>query len=49
LFPAQKYFPAADDGREVNQAAFDILDLDLPLLEFGQNLLHLRQLASDEK
>src|SRR5690349_12281219 len=45
LFPAEKYFTTADDGREINQTAIEILDLNFAFgefmkraLEFGEEL-----------
>src|SRR5690348_8184977 len=34
LFPAEKNFPAADDGGKIHQSAVDVLDLNFALLKF---------------
>ena len=46
LFPAEKDFLAADDGREIHQSALQILDENPPALEFGEHSLHVRQRAN---
>src|SRR5688572_7925471 len=46
LLPAEKNFLAADDGGKINQTTLKVLDLNLALLEFAQQLLHLSQGAN---
>jgi len=41
LFPAEKDFLAADEGREVEQAALKIFDLNFALVKFHENLAQL--------
>src|SRR2546423_6124184 len=43
LFPAKKNFLPAQDRREINQAAVEVLDLDSALLKFAQGFLDLRE------
>src|SRR6267143_3822094 len=46
LFPAQENFLAADDGWEIQQAAFQVLDHDLALLKLPQYLLSVGERAN---
>src|SRR5213078_346985 len=46
LFPAQENLLAADDGREIHQAAFEVLDHDLALLELAEDFLRLGEGAN---
>src|SRR5260370_15622388 len=41
--PTQENFLAADDGREINQSAVQVLDLDLAPVKFQQGILDVRQ------
>src|SRR5512142_1007928 len=38
LFPAEEHLASADDGGEIDEAAFDVFDLDLAAIEFEQQL-----------
>src|SRR5215831_3073107 len=40
FFPTEKNFASADDRREIQEAAFDVLDEDLPLLKFPEHFAH---------
>jgi hypothetical protein len=40
LFPAEKYFLAADDGRKIHQPTRKVLELNPSLLKFSEHLLH---------
>src|SRR5438477_8754944 len=42
LFPAKKNFLPAEDRREINQAAVEVLDLDSAPVKFAQGFCDLR-------
>src|SRR6266542_2885956 len=42
LFPAEKNLLVPEEGREINQAAFQVLDMNLPLLKFVQSFFDVR-------
>ena len=45
-FPAKENFASFDDGREINEAAGKVFDLNPATLEIGEDLLHLGQRAN---
>src|SRR5688572_11362336 len=43
LFPAKENFFAADDGREIDQSAVEVFNLDLAALEFMKEVAQFRE------